>query len=695
MSTKKKKQTHRKSRYQRVQEILTQAAGDSTADYEGFGPFWKLPYVDFLAFRMYNIDLLVPASSSSSPVQAESASSESGGCCSSSANAGSATGEAQGSGGTRGCGAESGLVKGLRGEFPFDGTQFPRLPWGGEAVSDADIRFIESWIDDDCPETDDAAKPDQPVPKPQPAPWRHLCPPDPRVGVSANTFHHEHGQPKMRKNYEYLSEEELCKLRYAVRVLKKLDQYPNDDRSFSSWARIHGDHCQHGWEQFLTWHRAYLYKFELALQGIVPDVTLPYWDWTMKIYQVGAVPKGRQSGVVPTALRCWLSDQALENLRNDSDLTRAVFSKLKKVEGQLFNSAWELFRQAGLTATDYKTYSRPVVDQLKEVNPLWHPYRYPGMFYQTDDAGKQKFDASGNPILSNAHLHYPRAEDIEQILGITHWHDFGGGHEDHQSAGTLEQQPHNTGHIWSGGKNPFWSIKTSSNPEPTYGDMADDLRAFFDPIGYAHHSNIDRVFQQWQTLHPGLTPSDPTSELVPFSLRVQEVLDVTKLGYEYARDSRMWRTDSSQEITRHSTDKAGLADGTLQGHGRVELRLYNLRRSVGSHTVRVFLNQPGADASTPTTGNDHYVGYFARFGHGNCIGGPGHCDPPGTPVSRFEMQPRHHNSPHNHRLDATECVARLVAAGESDFSVSLVVVDGNGGATEGLKMDGISVHVID
>lgn len=31
---------------------------------------------------------------------------------------------------------------------------------------------------------------------------------------------------------------------------------------------------------FLPWHRQYLRAFELALQEMVPGVTLPYWDWT-------------------------------------------------------------------------------------------------------------------------------------------------------------------------------------------------------------------------------------------------------------------------------------------------------------------------------------------------------------------------------------------------------------------------------
>ena len=45
-----------------------------------------------------------------------------------------------------GRGAASGLIKGLKGEAPFDGTQFPKLPWGGKPVAFADTAFIERLL---------------------------------------------------------------------------------------------------------------------------------------------------------------------------------------------------------------------------------------------------------------------------------------------------------------------------------------------------------------------------------------------------------------------------------------------------------------------------------------------------------------------------------------------------------------------
>jgi tyrosinase len=71
------------------------------------------------------------------------------------------------------------------------------------------------------------------------------------------------------------------------------------------------------------------------------------------------------------------------------------------------------------------------------------------------------------------------------------------------------------------------------------GDMGDVTTAAFDPLFFAHHCMIDRLWYLWQVEH-GMNriPGDLLDlPLVPFGKRVRDVLDVQRLGYEYAGTS--------------------------------------------------------------------------------------------------------------------------------------------------------------
>jgi tyrosinase len=60
--------------------------------------------------------------------------------------------------------------------------------------------------------------------------------------------------------------------------------------------------------------------------------------------------------------------------------------------------------------------------------------------------------------------------------------------------------------------------------------------AAFDPLFWAHHCMIDRLWYLWQLRHPGGDPTGPILQqaLPPFPMTVAETLDINALGYEYA-----------------------------------------------------------------------------------------------------------------------------------------------------------------
>jgi tyrosinase len=68
------------------------------------------------------------------------------------------------------------------------------------------------------------------------------------------------------------------------------------------------------------------------------------------------------------------------------------------------------------------------------------------------------------------------------------------------------------------------------------GDMGQVSTAAFDPIFWAHHTMIDRIWWLWQVKHGnGDIPPDLLDVvLAPFNFKVRDVLNVHNLGYDYA-----------------------------------------------------------------------------------------------------------------------------------------------------------------
>jgi tyrosinase len=68
------------------------------------------------------------------------------------------------------------------------------------------------------------------------------------------------------------------------------------------------------------------------------------------------------------------------------------------------------------------------------------------------------------------------------------------------------------------------------------GTMSDISVAAYDPIFWAHHCMIDRLWYLWQLRHPGARMPAPliNRALPPFAMTVRQTLDITQLGYDYA-----------------------------------------------------------------------------------------------------------------------------------------------------------------
>ena len=690
------KQPPAASRYQRVRKILDAAQGSKTPSYQGLGRFWNLPLDRFLTVTLYGIRMIAPprepdvcddiigptsgrsCCSNDEPAEAAPAPEPEGGghsCCGPKDSPGGGGGGGGGGGAksSKGRGAASGLIKGLRGEFPFDNTQFPPLPWNGQRVSSTDITFIQSWIDDGCPEFDSAAKTlslaqvNLPVVKARAQGFEE----HPLSTRAVNDFSKDINKTKVRKNVECLSPEEKARLRAVIRKMRCYDAFHQyDQRSFRYWADIHANNCQHGWEQFLPWHRLYLYNFEQQMQDFDPAVTLPYWDWPMyrenvlnSINDMGAT--AQDNGTVPSLYRCWVDEGMINRLQGR--IPAEMLSSLSKVVGTEYSSGNRLYAAAGLTYGS--EYDAPIKAELERVNPLWVWNRWPG---------------GDSTIIFHA---WPRPQDVTNILQIKSFFNFGSGPESNHFFGACENI-HNLIHNFTGGTNPNANLPG----EQQYGLMVSAGTTAQDPIFWAHHSNVDRLYSEWQGLHPGGGPDNPGDVLAPWRNHVEDVSAISDLGYEYMKSSYVFETANDVALVNFKSAAAAVHPAVLERHSRAEIRLHKVQYSTsGGAFIRVFLNQPDADANTPTRGNDRFVTQVATFS-GECIGGPGHCDVPPESRRKYDLRPRHRKTPGNFRIDATEAVRRLSEQGETDFRVNLVVLDIDGKPKQdALWMDGVSL----
>jgi tyrosinase len=247
-------------------------------------------------------------------------------------------------------------------------------------------------------------------------------------------------QPRLRhrKSAEKLSSDQLKALRAGFAAIKGL----RDNRGFWHWAGLHGApgyDCEHSFNRFdslfLPWHRAYLYRLELALQTQVPECTLPWWDW----------PASRKTGI-PVAF----AEETVEGEPNP------------------------------LAGADL-----PPLRSEPEDWPA-HTSRRPGPPNRLPGQG-----------------------EVESILALTDFNDF---------SLQLESQLHNAVHGWVGG---------TMGAVPT---------AAYDPLFWAHHTMVDRLWSLWQVRHSsrGPRPGQWRVVLKALDMTVEDVLETTALGYDYA-----------------------------------------------------------------------------------------------------------------------------------------------------------------
>jgi tyrosinase len=260
------------------------------------------------------------------------------------------------------------------------------------------------------------------------------------------------------------------------------------------------------------------------------------------------------------------------------------------------------------------------------------------------------------------------------------------------------ENPHNLLHVWVG------------------GEMGSVPTAAYDPLFFAHHCFIEYAFCQWQDANPGAAqPTDITPNPLSWGVTVDQIWNYHNLGYAY-EPYNIATLNLTGVVTPTATaantldaavlDRPTLASGDTVTYfslgeidpdfHRAEVRFEGVTPPEGSFSIRVYVNEPKADASTKTDGNPNYLGTQGFFGHGPlCYGDEGHCDP--KPRDIYDLRPQHHFDPIKMRLNVTRQLRALVRAGKKldNAPVTLVVVDARGKEIDetGLHFEGFSLIV--
>jgi tyrosinase len=259
----------------------------------------------------------------------------------------------------------------------------------------------------------------------------------------------------------------------------------------------------------------------------------------------------------------------------------------------------------------------------------------------------------------------PTQADVDALLDLTDFRDFS----------NQLQDIHDGIHGWVG------------------GDMGSIAVSAFDPVFWAHHCMIDRVWYLWQLKYGVNTiPPEYLDKALFPGYTVQQVLDVRALGYDYASaavavgddvppgvggaDAEAPEPSGDEDVPEPKPPTTGpkyrsdpIYVGALDPDAtRCDIEFHDVDHAGASYEGRVYLDNPDADENTGYE-DPSYAGSYHIFGHGGCLGDEGHCDV--KERRRYDPRPAHPLTPAKKVVIATDAVNKAIA---SDKAVSVTVV---------------------
>ena len=223
---------------------------------------------------------------------------------------------------------------------------------------------------------------------------------------------------------------------------------------------------------------------------------------------------------------------------------------------------------------------------------IYRPDQANGAANSLYDANRSSDASTGKPIPSSYFSPDP--------VMAANFEAFGG---DTDSAGSLEASLHGAIHMWTG---------TAKVPN---ADMGNLWLAGRDPVFYAHHCNIDRLWAEFNRLNPVAHANPTAAEFLTHSfqffdenkqlvtIKVQDVLDPAPLGFSYAPGAGLSKSEQPKwtklnynpttRLIRLPDSLRGLLTSAIVRERSLVLKNVKLPMNSGSYNIYVGTNYVG------------------------------------------------------------------------------------------------------
>ncbi|CAG8759176.1 16241_t:CDS:2 [Dentiscutata erythropus] len=382
---------------------------------------------------------------------------------------------------------------------------------------------------------------------------------------------------------------------YAVAGIHGQPYQPyDDDKKSSDWNKSEtnrwGGYCHHSDILFPTWHRPYVLLIEMLIYEAASELIktypasseteeykkeleklrFPYWDWASPSTLANGVPSILFDEYV------YIDYPAQKNVKIRNPLrafTLPVDLGSLILVGDVSNPTQRPYNPEA-TTTPYTPKGYSTV-------------RHPDSNYISNQ------DATSLSVITFCSTIF--RPTIYQVLLVDKWRQFS-NHGD----GLLEPKNENYGHYASIEviHDAFHDSLGGAGGHMSYPDIA-----AFDPIFFLHHCNIDRLIAIWQACHPD----------------AWFIKNIKDLGYTYPE---LEDNPNPPELLR-SMLRYYRPNLYLQYHWKLTLTVKK-NKVRAPFQIRVFLDLPTANASTPTS-SPNFAGLVSIFARGketlcaNCL----------------------------------------------------------------------------